>query len=73
MSEMGMVERVARALIDSDNAEPFFACACLGKVREEDPACPCKMRAAERRASVAIMVIAAANGQSPSPSPGTTE
>lgn len=51
---MEMIERVARALVASDEAEPLFACACLGKATPADFACPCKMRAAQRRAKVAV-------------------
>lgn len=53
MSET-MVERVARALAASDEAEPLFGCACLGKESPQDFACPCKMRNARRRAKAAI-------------------
>jgi len=49
-----MLERVAKAIIESDNAEPLFACACSGKANPDDLACPCKLRAADRRARAAI-------------------
>jgi hypothetical protein len=56
MSEM--IERVARSLAASDEAEPLFGCACLGKESPQDFACPCKMRNARRRAKAAIETMA---------------
>lgn len=50
---MDMVERVARALAASDEANPPIACACSGK-EPKDFACPCAMFTARRRARAAI-------------------
>ena len=49
-----MVERVAKAIAASDEANPPIACACSGKESPEDFACSCKMYAARRRAKVAL-------------------
>lgn len=52
-----IIERVARALAASDDANPPIACACSGKESPEDFACPCRMYDARRRAKVALEVI----------------